>query len=216
MPISATSDTLETAPVTLLHGLEPEDDARAQFYALLARLYAHGPDAALLTALGGSQPWPEAPANPISSAWNKFILASTAMDADAAEQEYTDLFIGVGRSNVDLHASHWITGALSEKPLVAVRSDLARLGLARRERATMYEDHLSALCETMRMLVAGDGERRPAPIAVQRAYFDRHVAPWVFDCCDAIRKSPLANYYQRVAEFTSLFMAVERDSLAIE
>ena len=196
--------------------LPPEDAARARFYAVLARLYAGGPDAPLLAALAGSEPWPEEGANPLALAWNKLILASTAMDADAAEQEYTDLFIGVGRSEVDLHASHWVTEATSEKPLVAVRSHLARLGLARLAGSTLYEDHLSVLCETMRMLVAGDAERRPAPIASQRAFFERHIEPWVFDCCNAIRECPLANYYRRVGEFTSLYMAVERDSLAIE
>ena len=72
------------------------------------------------------------------------------------------------------------------------------------------------LCETMRMLVAGDGERAPMSIAVQRAYFDRHIAPWIVKCCNAIRDCPLANYYRRVAEFTTLFMAIERDSLAID
>ena len=67
----------------------------------------------------------------------------------------------------------------------------------------------------MRILIAGDGERKPAPVDAQRALFDSHIAPWVFDCCDAILECPLANYYRRVAELTSLFMAVERDSLAI-
>jgi TorA maturation chaperone TorD len=195
--------------------IDPEDDARARFYAVLSRLYAAGPDAPLLAALGNSQPWPEDGANPLAVAWNALILASRAMDADAAEQEYTEMFVGVGRSEVDLHASHWITEAASEKPLVAVRSDLARLGLARREGVTLYEDHLSVLCETMRMLVVGDAERGPSAIDVQRAYFDRHIAPWIFVCCDAICECPLANYYRRVGQFTRLYMAVERDSLAI-
>jgi TorA maturation chaperone TorD len=207
---------LDTTTVTLHHRLEPEDLARAQFYALLGRLFARGPDAELLAALGGSESWLAEPDNPLASAWNRLILASSAMDAEAAEQEYTELFIGVGRSNVDLHASHWITEPTSERPLVAVRSHLARLGLARRERSTMYEDHLSALCETMRLLIAGDTGRQPEAVAVQRDFFDSRIAPWVFDCCDAICNCPLANYYQRVAEFTSLLMAVERDSLAIE
>jgi len=207
---------MEAAPVTMQQGLPPEDAARARFYAVLARLYAGGPDAALLAAIGGSAPWPGESDNPLAAAWNGLVMASTAMDADAAEQEYTEMFVGVGRSEVDLHAAHWITEAASERPLVAVRSDLARLGLARLAGSTLYEDHLSVLCETMRMLVAGDGERGPAPISAQRAFFDRHIAPWVFDCCDAIRNCPLANYYLRVGEFTSLYMAVERDSLAIE
>ena len=77
---------MEIAPVTLRQRLEPEDLARAEFYALLARLFGGGPDASLLAALGGSNPWPEAVENPLASAWNRLILASGVMDPDAAEQ----------------------------------------------------------------------------------------------------------------------------------
>jgi TorA maturation chaperone TorD len=194
----------------------PEDEARAGVYAVLARLFAGGPDAGLLAALGNTAPWPEQGDNSLAPAWNKLVLASAAMDAAAADQEYTEIFIGVGRSTVDLHASHWVTEAMSEKPLVAVRSDLARLGIARRAGSTLYEDHLSVLCETMRMLIAGDGARAPTSIAEQRAFFDRHIASWIQVCCTAICDCPLANYYARVGQLTSSFMAVERDSLAID
>jgi TorA maturation chaperone TorD len=206
---------MEAAPIKLAHGLEPEDEARAQFYALLARLYSSGPDAALLAAIGGSEPWPEVQENAIAAAWNRLILASRAMDPNAAEQEYTDVFVGVGKSPVNLHGSHWLTGFMMERPLAQLRADLGKLGLARRPGSNLLEDQLGAVCETMRILVAGDGERRPAPVAEQRAWFEGHIAPWVFDCCDAICKCPLANYYRRVAELTRLFMAIERDSLAI-
>ena len=202
--------------VTLHHALAPEDQARAEFYALQARLYAAPPDAPTLALIGASEPWADAGANPLAAAWNGLILASQAMDADAADQEYTDLFIGVGRSEVDLHASHWIVEAAAERPLVGVRADLARLGLGRQAGSTLYEDHLSALCETMRILIAGAGDRRPADMAVQRAFFERRIAPWVFACCDAIQTSAVANYYRRVAQLTSLFLAVERDSFAID
>jgi len=215
VPTSGISDPKPAATVTLRPALAPEDATRAHVYALLSRLYGGGVEAALLTALGKSAPWAVEAANPLAAAWNGLIVASSATDVDAVEQEYTELFVGVGRSEVDLHASHWMTEAASEKPLVAVRSDLARLGLARVAGSTLYEDHLSVLCETMRMLVAGDGDRGPSDIAVQRAFFDRHVASWVFACCDAVCQCPLANYYAHVAKFTSLYMAVERDSLAI-
>ncbi len=209
-------ETTEATPVTLHHRLAPEDQARAEFYALFGRLYARGPDAGMLQALGGADPWPEAPENPLGSAWNTLLLASQAMDADAADQEYTDLFVGVGKCEVNLHASYWLTGFMMEKPLVELRTDLVKLKLARRPGATILEDHLAALCETMRVLIAGDGARDPAPIATQRDFFERHLAPWVFLCCDATTQSPLANYYVRVAQLTISFMAVERYALAIE
>ena len=138
------------------------------------------------------------------------------MDPDAAVEEYNDLFIGVGKSAVNLHASHCLTGFMMEKPLVQVRAALSDLGLARRAGVSLLEDHLAALCETMRILIAGQGQRAPATIAEQRAFFERHIAPWISACCTAILDCPVANYYRQVAQFTQSYMALERDSFAID
>jgi len=43
------------AVVALAHPLAPEDRDRAEFYALLARLYADAPDAQLLRSIAGAQ-----------------------------------------------------------------------------------------------------------------------------------------------------------------
>ena len=202
------------AAVALAHPLSPEDRGRSEFYALLARLYADGPDRQLLRAIAGAERM--SGVSHLVEAWNRLVDASGAMDADVALQEYTDLFIGVGRSEVNLHASHWISGAMNERPLAQLRTALAELGLGRRCEVTMLEDHLSALFETMRILIAGHGERAPAAVATQRAFFDRHIAPWAFSCCNAIQISAIANYYARVAEFTEQFMALDRDALAMD
>ncbi len=207
---------METSPVTMHPALNPEDAARAEFYAVLARLYAGPPDAALLALLGAADLWDDDGANPLAQAWNNLVLASRAMDPAAAEEEYTDLFFGVGKCEVNLHASHWISGFMMEKPLAELRTELAALGLARLPGVIMLEDNLAALCETMRVLVAGDGERQPVSIAVQRDFFERRIAPWVFECCNATAENSIANYYKRVALFASGFLAVERDSFAME
>ncbi|MCC6193401.1 MAG: molecular chaperone TorD family protein [Burkholderiales bacterium] len=195
--------------------LAPEDQARAEFYALLGRLYGRAPDAAVLAALGASDTWAEDDANPVAHAWNALVLASRGMDAEAAEQEHTDLFVGVGKAECNLHASYWLRD-VAEPPLVTIRGELAALGLGRRDGSALYEDHLAALLETMRILIAGTEGRAPAPLAVQRAFFDRWIGSWADACCDAITQSQIANYYRRVAQFTIRFVAVERDSLAIE
>ncbi len=208
-----------TAPAVAMqrrHRVAPEDEARAEFYALLSRLYAAAPDPALLAALGASEPWADDGANPLAAAWNRLLLASRGMDAEAAEQEYTDLFVGVGKCEVNPHGSHWLSGFMMEKPLAELRTELAELGLARQPGITMLEDHLAALFETMRILIAGKDERPPATPATQRGFFERRIATWAPECCSAISQTPLANYYLRVAEFTTMFLAVERDSLAIE
>ena len=203
--------------VMLHHRIEPEDRARADFYAVLARLYAAAPDAGLLAGLGAAEPLPEtAEAGALPAAWNRLVAASRIMDAEVAREEYTDLFIGVGRSAVDLHASHWLSETMSEQPLVEVRGDLARLGLTRIAGGVAYEDHLAALFEVMRVLITGHDARRPAPVAEQRAFFDKFLSPWLDRCCVAITQNSIANYYRPVAEFTQIFVAIERDAFAIE
>lgn len=203
------------APIALHPALSEEDRARGEFYALLGRLYNAAPDAPLLAAIGASQLWSDQDANPLAGAWNALVLASRAMDAEAAEQEYTDLFIGVGKAECNLLASYW-TPDSAERPLVAVRAELARLGMRRLHASAVYEDHLGALCEVMRLLITGSSGRAPESVAVQKQFFERFLSNWVDRCCDAILQCTVANYYRRVAEFTRLFMAVERDSFAIE
>ncbi len=207
---------MTTTPVAVTWPIAPEDEARAGIYALLSRLFAEPPKVPLLEALGTTDHWDESDGNPLAAAWNRLVMATGAMDVDAAAQEYTDLFVGVGKSAVNPHGSHWISGFMMEKPLADLRTTLARIGLAREPGVSMLEDHLAAVFETMRILIAGRDDRPPATPAEQQAFFTTHIAPWVFICCSAIEQCPIANYYRRVAEFTSAFLAIERDSFAID
>ena len=211
----------ETAPAPAR--LEPEDQARADFYALLARLFGAPPDAPLLRAIATAPPLAptepigggDDPGAPLAAAWNALRSASGTADADAISDEYQTLFIGVGRSEVSLYASHYI-GPQSGRPLAEIRAALAALGLARRPTTSEFEDHLALVFEAMRMLVAGDAERPPAAISEQRAFFDRHVMTWASKCCTAIEESSVANYYCRVAQFARCFVAIEESSFAID
>ncbi|HEY3178370.1 MAG TPA: molecular chaperone TorD family protein [Casimicrobiaceae bacterium] len=207
---------MHVSSIAFRHSLDPEDQARADLYAVLARLYADSPDQGFLKTLADAERMPNAADNPLAAAWNCLLDASAAMDPEAAAQEYSDLFIGVGKCEVNLHASHWIAGFMIEKPLVELRSDLVTLKIARKEAATLLEDHLSALCETMRLMIGGDEDCPPASIEAQRNFFQKRLSSWVFDCCAAIAKSSLANYYIRVAELTGQFLALERVSLAMD
>ena len=205
---------MHATAVALHHPLSPEDRSRADFYALLARLYADGPDAPLLRAIADADPI--GGDSPFARAWSGLVAASGVMEVDAATQDYTDLFLGVGKSEVNLHASHWMTGAMMERPLAELRGELRALGIARRADVTMLEDHLSALCETMRLLITGHDERKPAPVATQRAFFERYISSWVFPCCSAMKGNTIANYYAHVGEFTEQYMALDRAALAMD
>ena len=205
--------------VALRRQVAAEDEARANFYALLARLYGDAPDAALLRAIAAADELPviapDGAARDLARSWRMLIAASSAMDAEAAAAEYQDLFIGVGRSEVSLHASAYVSRA-GGSALADLRAALAQLGLSKQQSSSLYEDHLAAVCETMRVLIGGAPGVEPCPFEQQREFFAGYVSPWVSSCCDAIRVCPIANYYRRVAEFTQYFMAIERDSFAID
>ena len=202
--------------------LEPEDEARANFYALLALLFRGPPDAGLLQAIAGAPPLSPSESHagdddlgaPLAAAWNALRSASGTIDADTVRDEYEALFIGVGRSEVSLYASHYV-GPQSGRPLAAIRAALSELGLARRPVESEFEDHLALVLETMRMLVAGDAERPPATIAEQRTFFERHLMTWASKCCSAIEDSSVAKYYRLVAQFTRCFVVIEEASFAI-
>jgi TorA maturation chaperone TorD len=208
-----------TSAVPVRGPIAPEDEARANFYALLGRLYASAPDAALLRAIAGADELAvetgAGPADAMAQGWRTLVAASAAMDADAAAQEYVDLFVGVGKSEVGVHASGYL-GRAGTSVLAELRGELARLGLARQPGTSVFEDHLAAILEVMRALVGGAPGMGPFPLIEQRKFFDAYVAAWIPACCAAIIQSPIANYYRRVAEFTNSFVAIERDSFAIE
>ena len=222
--LMSNADRIEAQRAPVFSDLSPEDQSRANLYALLSRLYAAGPDRPLLEAIGaatGLEPQSSFDRGCVSScrfgeAWDDLRATSTTTDAAAAAQEYVDLFVGVGKCEVNLHASHWRSGFMMEKPLAELRTGLALLGITRRSDAEVVEDHLSALCETMRCLVAGHAGRSPASVDQQSRFFGKHIAPWVGRCARAIRAHPGAIYYRKVAELTECFMLIEHESFALD
>jgi TorA maturation chaperone TorD len=221
---------MDVAPVVFAEKLAPEDQARADFYALLSRLYAAAPDAALLATLASAGPLEVAegtgesePAVALARSWRALVEASAAADAEAVAAEYQTLFIGVGQSEVSLHGSAYAKGASGTPLLVQLRASLAQLHLARQAGVTMFEDHLAAVLETMRFLITGESAAAAtgAPgsafaFDVQREFFRLNVEPWAPLCCAAICNKAVAMYYPRVAQFTCDFLAIERDSFAID
>lgn len=209
---------MEPTPVVFAPGIEPEDQARADFYALLARLYAAEPDAALLASIAAADELAVDEGNvegeTLAEAWRMLIAASAVMDAEAAAAEYVDLFIGVGASEVSPYASAYETTP-GRQPLVEIRAALASFGLSRQPGNALYEDHLASVFATMRVLITGAGAPASFTFDAQREFFAAHVDPWVAACCNAIYGRSIANYYKRVAQFTKAFMAIERDSFAI-
>jgi TorA maturation chaperone TorD len=185
-----------------------EEIARAEVYGLLAQLYYAPPEPGLLSALRVAVTDAPAQGAFLEEPWRNLVGAARAMDDQAIAQEYDALFGGVGKPEVYLFGSHYLSGYLNEKPLAQLRGDLAELGLARDEAMPETEDHIAYLCEVMRYLIAGD-DPAVANLTRQREFFARHLQPWVNALCDATSQHPRARFYTALAEFTRAFASVE-------
>jgi TorA maturation chaperone TorD len=191
--------------------LAPEDAARADFYALLAALFHHAPDAKLLRTLAVAAPIEGGDAA-LAQAWSQLVAASAVMDEEAAAGEYEALFVGVGKAKVSVYAG-WYAGQSGGTPArVLVVDDLAALGLARPAGVTEPEDHFAGLFDAMRVLVAGGAGRGPASLAEQKRFYEAHVKPGVGRFLAAVREAPDSNYYRRVAAVGEAFVGIENES----
>jgi TorA maturation chaperone TorD len=216
----------DSSNVTFRSYVSAEDHARANFYALIARLFAAPPDIALIKAIASSPPLAtDDDGAALPQTWSKLIAASSVIDEEAARDEFEALFGGVGKAAVNLHGSHHLTGFMMEKPLSELRDALKALGIARLDTQSLVEDHISALCETMRLLIVGSSDvasqqktgstLAAQSVQTQREFFEAHVASWVEKMCLEIAKQPLANYYAVVGQLTSAFIQVEREGFSI-
>lgn len=185
-----------------------EETARAELYGLLSQLYYAAPSPELISALRVAVT--EAPADGgfLQEPWQQLVGAARVQDDTAVAQEFDRLFGGVGKPEVYLYGSHYLSGFLNEKPLARLRTDLDRLGLARDDAMPETEDHIAYLCEVMRYLIAGD-DVAVCNLTAQRDFFATHLQPWVLQLCDALAAQPQARFYAALAHFTRAFVAVE-------
>ena len=187
---------------------DSEELARAELYGLLARLWLAPPDEPLLQQFRVAVTQaPEAGAL-LEAPWQSLVGALRATTAEAAAAEHEALFHGVGKPEIFAFASFHLSGFLNEKPLAALRNDLAALGLTRDAQALETEDHIAYLFEVMRYLIAGD-DVAVCNLEQQRRFFRAHLQPWVEQLCDAVLAHGRADTWRAVAALTRAFMEVE-------
>jgi TorA maturation chaperone TorD len=182
--------------------LDPVNAERARLFALLGRLLGGAPDAALLARLkllrGG--------AGELGEGYAALGAAAAATTPDAAEREYFNLFIGVGRGELLPYASYYLTGFLHERPLAELRGDLSCLGIERAEGVPEPEDHIAFLCETYAGLIAGAFAPDPAEAA---AFFTRHIRPWAARLFADLEKAEGAGFYRSVGRLGRAAVEIE-------
>jgi TorA maturation chaperone TorD len=179
--------------------IAPEEQARANLYGLLARLFYGPPDAALLRGMAG-----ERLQGDLGPSWEALAGAAAGADAEAVREEYETAFVGTGKAPVTLYTTAYSMRFTNEVPLVELRGELARLGLGRRAAAREPEDHVAALFDTMRHLVA-----KQKDLEVQRGFFSRWIHPTAEPLCAAIERSDKTSFYKHVARFAARFCTLE-------
>lgn len=185
-----------------------EETARSELYGLLALLYYAPPSAALMAQLRAAATEAPAAGAFLEEPWRALVGLAREMSLELVQSEYETLFGGIGKPEIYLYGSHFLSGFLNEKPLARLRVDLGQLGLARDQKMSETEDHLAYLCEVMRYLIAGD-DVAVANLTRQREFFSAHLQPWVMSLCDELQQHPKARFYAALAELTRAFMGVE-------
>ena len=194
-----------------LHFSAPDDReelARAEVYGLLAELFYAPPSPELYSQLQVAPTVAPAPGAFLEASWTELVAASRRLSLAQVREEYAALFVSIGKPEVFLYGSYFIAGALNEKPLVALRHELQRLGLERPDTVAETEDHIASLCEVMRYLIAGD-DLAVSNLAQQQRFFNAHLRGWTDALWTAVADHPRADFYRAVSLFARDFFAVE-------
>ena len=190
---------------------EPDDIdmARSQAAGLLAVLLARPPGPDLLDALRGLH----GDASPWGQVVNRFTEAAGEANSDDVAREYNRVFIGLQRGELVPYASYYLTGFLHDRPLMTLRTEMARLGIARAEGVGEPEDHIAAILGIYSGLIAGRFGA-PAGPAEQRAFLDRHLSPWAPLFFSDLEKAESARFYKAVGYAGGVLMEIETDAHA--
>ena len=203
----------DAEPIRFLPPESPEDHARADLYALVATLFYAPPSAQLLAALAeADEIVGEDDSVPLAEAWSALQAACSIADEEAVQQEYDDLLVGVGKAVVPPYIGAHAGGISGDTLLVELKAFLAARGLGRQASVNEPEDHIAALCEVMRHLIAV----QRAEIAEQREFFERFIQPGAKAFCGAVDAAAEANFYTLVARFAAAFFELERTAFEME
>ena len=195
-------------PDSLRSSALDEETARSELYGLLALVFYAPPTSELIADLRAAATDAPAAGAFLEEPWRALVGAARELTDEAIRAEFNTLFGGMGKPEVYLYGSHFLSGFLNEKPLAKLRTDLASLGLGRDDAMSETEDHVAYLCEVMRYLIASD-DVAVANLTRQRDFFATHLQPWVNTLCDDLEGHPHARFYAAVAGLTRAFMAVE-------
>ena len=189
--------------------INDDDQARADTYSILASLLSQSPHQDLIDYLLhidlGVDVDAQSEMGDMARAWQQLKEAANKYNLSQLDDEYHNLFIGLGRGQVVPYGSWHMTGFLMDKPLSELRDDLAQLGIAVSSSTKDPEDHIAALCESMSILItAQDIEGYQ-----QRRFYIRHLQPWADKFFKSLEAASSAKFYKSVSLLGQRFVELE-------
>ena len=201
-PEAQMTPTPPAAPIVV-----PEDRLRADLYNFLG-LILSGPAGEMIleqtSSLSGDS-------TELGQAVASLARVAKVSKLAAVESEFNALFVGLGRGELLPYASYYLTGFLNEKPLAALRRDMAVRGITRAANVYEPEDNIASLLEMMGGQIVGRFGKMTT-LGDQKAFFNKHISPWAghfFSDLEAAKNSVL---YASVGAVGKAFMAVEVES----
>ncbi len=184
-----------------------EDRLRADLYNFLGVLLATPPDKVLLKKtrqLTGDD-------SELGQSVQALARLAGATSPSVAEAEFNALFIGLGRGELLPYASYYLTGFLNEKPLAALRADMARQSIVRAPNVFEPEDNIASLFEMMAGLIMGRFGM-PASLDAQKDFFNKHIGPWAGHFFTDLEGAKNSVFYAPVGAAGRAFIEIEKDA----
>ncbi len=190
--------------------LSEEQSYRAGAYGVLAALLARTPDQHVLEQIAGFSSIDQA-GGEMALSMSMLGLAAATCRTESIDDEFHDLFIGLGRGELVPYGSWYLTGFLMERPLGRLRDDLLALGFQRDPDVHEPEDHVAALCEVMQLLIL-EGQSHEQ----QAHFFNTHMSGWAQRFFNDLSQAKSAVFYRAVGRFGISFIDLEARYLAMQ
>jgi TorA maturation chaperone TorD len=184
---------------------------RSSAYSFIAGLLRTTPDQDMLDRLTGLSQGDAPEGDDLLLAMSTLALSANLHTPASIDDEFHELFIGLGNGEVVPYGSWYLTGFLMEKPLSDLRDDLARVGYARNASIVEPEDHVAALCEVLSLMISGG-----VNLSIQRNFFQAHMASWMGRFFNDLCEAKSATFYKSVGRFGAAFISFENEYFSMQ